>query len=584
MSLNNCVQLPGQEREVDMKACFKMMLIFLLLLGAAACNESGTDSTDGDMDTVESAEDFEASEQEQEAEAEEEINPLVPPRPLDTLGYERPQRAAAGVAPDNQEISDFTEKLGAFFTETGYFDWVWRVSHGLHEDYDPAMMDYKLWWQDVGMRKEGEKVVFYHNGRAENIAERTMKVLPNLIGGYMLTGNKRFADIATQYMKGMVALSLGFEFEREDPIVKYIQSRAIFNHNHSYTVDGRQMEVDYSGSCVPSAKWNVHIFEIPDNPTYGSIWVSNMRSKDDVPYVYQSMTMATRAYYETEDPALREAALLYIEYLRGFAQSIVDSDWYILTKYEDGVATHQYNIDEETKPEADCGSFVHWSKFFGEDAECNAQLGAALTAYGEERGKGDCDRGLAGLKFENIAFANHFFNYEIYVHFHIGALAAANLWQKNDIAESLMSGLAERFDTLMYDEEIKHRDDKDFNGALAGWLLVAATHGYPLTGDEAHHIMEWYGRSSDWYRQWPHWDPWSSMQDGETITDYKAPRTETLTGEDGSESKVGYIRLMEMPYIFEYCASPLRDREGVQVVDCDMISKLQISEMETNAE
>ena len=415
-------------------------------------------------------------------------------------------------------------------------------------------------------------MVLYHHGRAENIAERTMKVLPNLIGYYMLTGDEEIAELAVQYMRGMVALSLGLESEREDPIVKYLQSRAVFNHNHSYEVDGRKIEIDYTPSCVASSKWNVHIFEIPDNPTWGDIWISNMRSKDDVPYVYQSMTMVARAYHEIDNEALREAALLYLEYMRGFARNIVDDGWYILTKYEDCEAVRSYDIEKKGNPDADLGSFVHWLELLGEDAECNAQLGAALTAYGDPYGKGHCGRGLAGTPFEQLSFGTHFFNYEIYVHFHIGAMAAASLWGRDDIAEQLMSGLTERFDTLMHDETIAYRDDEEFDSALAGWLLAAAAHGYSMTGDEAHHVMEWYGRSADWYRQWPHWDPWNSLEDGEDLSSEKAPSQETRTDESGNKYQVGYIRLMEMPYIFEYCASPLRDRDGIQFVDCDVIA------------
>ncbi len=544
-----------------------MLLLALLLLG---CNEDSSDVApiDGDQDAAATDGDSDTTDIEGET-----PDPLIPPKPLDTLGFERPAREPSGEPVSQEEIADFSQKMADFYKDVGYFDWVWRISHGLDKSYDENMMDYKLWWQDVGMRKEGDTLVLFHHGRAENIAERTMKLLPNAIGGYLLTGNQRMADVARQYMKGMVALSLGFEFEREDPIVKYLQSRAIFNHNHGYTVDDRKLEIDYSPSCVASAKWNVHIFEIPDNPEYGDIWVSNMRSKDDIPYVYQSMLMATRAYYEADDPELREAARLYIKYLRGFTQSIVENDWYILTKYDDGVARHMYDIDREGNPEADLGSFVHWELIFGEDAECNAQLGAALTADGDPHGKGDCQRGLAGMDFEKLAFATHFFNYEIYVHFHIGAMAAAILWRQDEIAEALMDGLAERFDELMHNPDVAHRDDVDFDSAMAGWLLVAATHGYPLTADEARHIQTWYGKAADHYRAWPHWDPWNSMQDGESLNSDKASSRETVTEADGSQHEVGVSRMMELPYLYEYCASPIRDKQGVQFIDCDVLAE-----------
>jgi len=541
-----------------------MLASFILI----ACNDSSEIETDGDEELAE-MDDLEA---ELETEIEEDLNPWLPPRPASSLGFERPVREPSGVDPNAQEITDFTSKLTEFYKQSGYFDWVWRISHGMDKSYDADMMDYKLWWQDVGMRKEGDKVVFFHRGIAENIAERTMKMLPNLIGGYLLTADERMANTAIQYMKGMVALSKGMEFERENPLVKYLQSRSVFNHNHSYVVDDRKIEIDYSASKVASAKWNVHVFNIPDNPEYGDIWIANMRSKDDIPYMYQSMVMAARAYYESDNEELRATALLYMEYIRGFCQSVVDNDWYILTKYDDGEAVKMYDIDKETRPEADLGSFVHWALVFGEKAECNAQLGAGLTAYGNSYEFGDCEMGLGGSLFENYVFAIHFFNYEIYNHFHIGAMAAATLWGKTEIAENLMIGMVDRFDRLMHDESISHRDDPDFDSAMAGWLLVAATHGYPLTADEAHHIMEWYTRSSDWYLKWPHWDPWNSLEDGESLYNDKAPRTETIVSESGDEIKTGYIRLMEMPYIFEYCASKLRDKDGVQFVNCDVIS------------
>ena len=170
-----------------------------------------------------------------------------------------------------------------------------------------------------------------------------------------------------------------------------------------------------------------------------------------------------------------------------------------------------------------------------------------------------------------MAFTTHFFNYENYIHFHIGALAAATLWRHDAIAEALMGGLVDRFEAMLHDPDMPNRDSSYYNSGLAGWLLVAAAHGYPLSADEAQHIMEWYGRSADWHRPWAHWDPWSSLEDGEDLPNDKSPNLETVIDPDGSEREVAYIRLMEMPYIFEYCASPIRDKEGIQFVDCEGI-------------
>jgi hypothetical protein len=434
------------------------------------------------------------------------------------------------------------------------------------------MMGYKLWWQDVGMRREGDTIVLWHHGRAENILKRSIKVLNNSLAGYLLTGDDRMRELSVQLMKGVVALSLGLEFEREEPLVKYLQSRAVFNHNHSYQVDGRDVAIDYEGMYEASFKWNVHVFEIPDNPTYGNIWVSNMRSKDDVPYIYLSLPIATRAYHLAPDPEVRETAELYIEYLRGFSQSVVDNDWFILTKYEDGVATQAIDATVSDSYLADLGSFVHWQGLFGPDAECNAQLGTALTGYGYSAGKSHCDSGKVGWRLEQIATATNYFNHNIYNYFHVGALAEAHLWGRADIAQPLNEGLAYRFDEITENPDTPNNDNKEFASDLAGWLLSAATHGFPLNEREARHIMTWYGDASDWYRPWPHWDPWSSLTDGEELSDYRAPRDETTTDTQGNEIVKAHVRLVEMPYIFEYCYSPHRHPESVAFIDCDIVA------------
>lgn len=495
-----------------------------------------------------------------------------PPPPTKTLGYEPPDRVPDGVPPAPAEIEAFTRRVMSFFADTGYFDWVFRVTHGLDATYDPAMMDYRLWWQGTHMRRDGDTITFTHHRYAENIAKRTAKVLINAAAGHLLTGDERMAEVAAHLMRGMVALSLGMEFADEDPPVKYLQARAVWTHNHEYEVDGRRVAMDYEPTHVVGGKWNVHSYEITDNPTYGSVWVSNMRSKDDVPYMFYALNMVTRVYYETQNAELKEAARLFIEYMRGFAQSIVDNDWYILTKYADGEATIALDTTKTPPPAADLGSFVHWEVILGPDAECTAQLGAALVGYGYTAGKGDCAGGMAGLELEKLAGITHFFNYNIYNFFHIAALAAAQLWGHHGLAESLTHGLVERFDTFLWKDDVPNSDNSQYPSDSAGWLLAAATQGYPLTAHEARHIMQWWGDSADWYRQWEHWDPWSSLPEGEDFTDYKPPRSRTVPDGEGGETQISYVRLVEMPYIFEYCYSPMKASNGVPFIDCAIVA------------
>jgi hypothetical protein len=511
----------------------------------------------------------------------------VPPRPAAALGFPPPARTPAGEPVTPEEVTAFTRRLMAFFAETRYFDWVYRMTHGLDASYVPpdgsgaadgsggaggAMLPYRLWWQDVSVRREGDTLVFTHRRYAENITKRTVKVLDGAASGYLLTGDPRMAALAADLLRGVVALSVGFENRREDPLVKYLQARAIFTHDHAYEVDGRRVRVDYGPAREAGFKWNVASFEIPDNPMYGSLWVANMRSKDDVPYLFHAVDVATRVYYAAEDEDLRAAARLFVEYQRGFAQRIVDDDWFIRTRYEDGLATIQVDRTKEGAPPADLGSFVHWQALFGPDAECTAQLGAALAGYGYPAGKGDCGRGLVGRDFERLATTGNWFNHNIYNYFHIAALTGAQLWGQEDRAAALMDGLVERFETIAFDPRVPNGDHKEYASDLAGWLVSAASRGYPLTAREARHVMHWYGESADWYRGWEHWDPWASLPDGGELGSWEAPRDRVVPDGEGGERTAAMVRLTELPYVFEYCASPLKAETGVRFVDCEVVA------------
>ena len=494
-----------------------------------------------------------------------------PPMPADTLGFTPPEREPDGEPPTPEEIAAFTRQVTGFFKDTAYFDWVYRVTHGLDASYDPEMMPYRLWWQATNMRREGDTVIFAHHNYAENIAKRTVKVIDGAAAGHLLTGDPRMAEVAADLMRGMVALALAFETEREDPPRPYLQARAVFTHDHTYEVDGRKIAVEYGATHETKGKWNVHAFEIPDNPTYGTVWVNNMRSKDDVPYMFHTLAVATRVYHQTAHAELREAARLYIEYMRGFAQSIVDDQWFILTRYADGVAAPAVDTTKSGSPPADLGSFVHWEAIFGPDAECNAQLGAALAGYGYPAGKGHCDRGQAGALFEDAAGAGNWFNHNIYNYFHIAALSVANLWGYGDIAASLLDGLIERLVEMRTDPNVPNRDHKEFESDSAGWLITAASQGDPLDAREARHIMKWYGESADWYRGWEHWDPWATLPEGQ-LFEFKPPRDEAIDDGQGGPKTISHVRAVEMPYVFEYCQAPLKAPESVPFIDCEVVA------------
>ena len=257
------------------------------------------------------------------ADADAVVNPDALPTALPFV-FERPQ---AGEPLTQGEITEFTRTITGLWKDTQYFRWVRMTAHGLDPSAAGGMPDYALWWQDTQAIKEGDTIRFEHFGRADNLTLRTCKVLTNALAGYLMTGDEDMRWISVQYAKGLAALAQAMMFGADDP-VPYLQARAIFTHDHVYeTVGGRKVGVDYSKMRRTEDSWNARLFQNPDNPFFGDIYVVNQRSKDDVPHMYRVVPMLMRAREEAPDEDVREAAALALEYLEGFARDIVDSGY-----------------------------------------------------------------------------------------------------------------------------------------------------------------------------------------------------------------------------------------------------------------
>ena len=459
-------------------------------------------------------------------------------------------RPEAGTPPSAAETAAFTAKITGFWKGMDYFRWVSWHSHGLHASYDAAMPDYGLWWQDTVAVKEGDTITFRHQGGADNLMIRTSKVLNQAISGYMVSGDPIMRQLVIDYSKGIVALFKGMVWDNGVPETESIMARAIFTHNHDYsTDDGRKVRVDYDPMKLEEKyDWNAHTVPNPANPYYGSMWIRNMRSKDDVPHIYRIYPLLLRVLQDTQDEEVRAAAQDAVDHLRAFARDIVDNGYRIRTM-EDG---------EAYVPPEDLASFVQFDSLVP-NAECNAKLATALIAERSPLGI-DCGPGIS-TTYEDIATSIHYFNFAIIRYFHLAAITNALATRKNAVAEKLLSGLVERVDVMMADEETK-LDNPEWDADAASYLVAAAASGLPLTAAEVRLVQEQLSASADFFAPWPYWDLWDqSVPDGEY--EYKPSRD----GADGSR----YVRPEELTYLMQYCYSPWRNPSTVELIDCEVV-------------
>ena len=473
------------------------------------------------------------------------------------FAYSRPD---VGDSLSAAEVSEFTRRLTGYWKKVEFFPWVLRTSHGVHES--TGKPDYMVWWEGVAAYREGDAVRFYHvdpDGGGHNIMIPTPRVLASAIAGHLMTGDPAMARVAEQYCKGITATMLGMVHDADDP-VDFLMARNIAAFNHGYLTDeGKQKEVDYSGWYHAYEHWNTWRFEYADNPTWGSVWVTNMRSKDDVPHLYMVVPHLMYAAEQAEDDNMRAACAETLSYLRKFTGDIVEQGYTIRTKDPQGqIYTPGYSGDPELDEAAgDLASFVMWEELIPK-AECNAKRTSALIGRGDGQGL-DCGEATRN-DYETMAVQIHYYNHDIIRFFHAAHIANALANRDDEAALALLRGMAERIDGYLENpdsEILPARWDSD----VALLALRVAAFGLPLTSQEARLIHQSWGRAVDEYKDWENYDLWAEH----------IPQGQVAFRPYNRSEEDHWASIEDMALVMEYCWSPFRNPAGVEWVDCELV-------------
>lgn len=485
-----------------------------------------------------------------------------------TLPFQVERAHPIGEAPSATEVEAFTRRMAGFFVDTDYFRWLRRLCHGLAEDNPWDQPPYMILWDAPVAVRQGDVVIFRHVTGADNVLAHVGRVIGPIVSAYLMGAGDAAQQAALRQMvlgiiRGVSAMYDGSIWAEEDPVVPTIMARAIFHRNHAWTLDGgRKAAVDYEPVRHQVFERRHDTLHNPQNPTWGDIWVRTKRSKDDFPWLYRLHVHLAHLLWTVEDPQIREAALKLHDQIRAFAQDIVDHGYIIRAKAQGGEVFIPYIEGTETVD--DFASMVEYEEYVP-NAECNAKLAVALIATGEPLGN-DCDDGISEI-YEEVSLIRYYGHTWMQWGFHVGAIVTAILYDAPG-ARELVTGMGTRLD------ELRVRDDKTsadprYVSDVAQLLVLAAAYGLPLTGEEARHVMREYALAADHYAGWDRWDLWrAGLPDGEYDT---YPEREADMGDGTTKTR---IWIPEMPNLFEYCASPVRNAEGAPFIDCDLFREL----------
>lgn len=479
------------------------------------------------------------------------IEQPYPPRAL-PFAFTRP---AEGEPIPAADVTTFTRDIADAYKTTGYFRWLLRTSTGVDHSIDSD--DYLAWHNDIQAVKDGDTVIFKHQGGEHNMWIPGSMVLTSVANGYLLTGDWEMARLTEQYCKGLTAVVKGFIYDENDP-APWLMARAIFPMDQDFTLDtefwkddGRRKVVEFYEMYHNEDGWNAHTFAWPTNPAWGSIYITNMRSKDDVRAISRSSTWLPYVVSDAQDEWVRTACQETLDTMKAFHKDIVDNEYFIRTKGPDGVA-YRIPCDDQ-----DLGSYACYMGF-DPRSECCARMSADMIAYGERK-TNDCGT-CTGSVYDGFASAAHYYNIPIIWDYHMAGVGTSLVNRQYRDAWYALVGLAERIDSYMHPKpDESGTDDPRWGSDMAVLLVQAASMGLPLTAAEARHVQSYFSTAADEYRAWPNWDPWA-----ETVPDGVFSLRPSRTNQG--------IEVEAFAILMEYCNSPFKNPAGAAFVDCEVLA------------
>jgi len=471
---------------------------------------------------------------------------------------------------ESQALEQFSSRYGQFLTQVGYFSYLLRSSHGVAAS--TGFPDYAVWWSDVDAVKNGDVVSFVHkelqDAGGHNILVPTAKILGTALAASLAYEIPEATALAASYCKGVSAMMKGMVRDAEDPI-EHLMARNIIAFNHDYvTHDGKKKTIDYSNWFYDYTRWNCQRFKYANNPYWGEVWVTNVRSKDDVGYLFRSVGIMKHAVAESKSAEIRDSCSETLELLQKFAADIVENDYYIRTK---DAQAQPFIYSKWPKPDGiresqDLDNFVTFDPLFPE-AECNNKQAANFIGYGKA-GEHQCGDGGPNL-WERVSLENNYPNIGFFRAFHLAHLFEALLAGDWELAQRLLEGNVRRMsEDMTYDWSKLAISGDRWHADMAPALVRAAAQGYPLSGDEVRLIHKYFQRSMDELKQWQYWDLWNDeVADG--TYDYLPPRSKT--GQSGDAEY--WVSVTEVGLLLEYCWSPWKNPAGQAPVDCGALGK-----------
>lgn len=464
----------------------------------------------------------------------------VPPDAPDNA-FTRPEK---GDPVSTAEMGEITTMYLDLLSGMRWFDLLDERVHGWPESDPEQKYWYGSWWSGVRILKQDGKVTYRHSSDgADNNGMRTAPMLVAAAYAHQLGGNPGHLHLLRRLVRGFNSWILAMERESQ-PGGPTLMTRASYPPSTTWTWGGREVYIDYSLNHPGEDNGACQYVHLPDNPTWGDLWVKNMRSKDDIGHMLLGIALIKNAVEASTDTDLKAEWAQLMDLYGKWSRQVEDDGWRIAT-YDKDLA--------KWLPEDDLA--IYMMDINGVDPECDIALATRLMGRGDG-GDLDCGNGISEID-DLISMKPS--NGQQLRSYHEAALALARVHGQDALVAALLPGMALRIDKILDADPEAGGPPRPNDEDLGELMIMADAVGVPLTWREVRFIHD---RIRDAHQAY--------LAPG-ALPGYRVFDPETPDGEYSFDPGGAGFAFRYVGAVISACASPFRAPSSHPILDCDLV-------------
>ena len=455
--------------------------------------------------------------------------------------YERPD---VGQPVTQAELDTATDELVALLKDTRYFDVVDERIHGWPETDPGGKYWYGTWWSGVQVLKSGGKVSYLHsNDGADNNGLRTAPFMEGACYATLLWSQPMHAHLLRRIVRGFSSWVIAMVRNTGDTAPTML-TRASYPVPVDSTEGGRNLTIDYSLNRPGIDNGATEYVHLPDNPTWGDIWIKNKRSKDDIGHMLRAIGQIQSCGSRLPSDGAKELDEMREQY--GSWSRRVEDDAFSIATWDKSL---QYWIPPINE------TLAHYT-LLG-NVECVGALSIRLLGRGDS-GTLSCDNGISDA--EKLAGTQVNGSAKQILRTHHEAAVNMALWSgNNDVAQKLLQGLTVRVETDLAALESSNPPANVNKKDVAALLLHAANTGVPLTSHEVR-----------WLHQRIH-EAYTTYRDPGMAATYRVFDAATPDGAYAYQPEGDGLAFSDIGVLLGMCAAQYRNPATRPVLACDKL-------------